>query len=64
MNFMDKGRDVLQKLARDETLINHNNLIFKTGDPIIKNIDFPKIYGTLHYLIFGLKNTKTQKRKF
>ena len=42
MNFTDKWKDILEKVASDERIINYNNLLFKTGDPIIKNFDFLK----------------------
>ena len=42
MNFTDKWKDILEKVASDKRIINYNNLLFKTGDPIIKNFDFLK----------------------
>ena len=58
MNIMDKGRDILRKLASGERMINYNNLFFKTGNPIIDNYDFLKRLGTLYDLLIDLLNEK------
>ena len=42
MNFTSEPYNILKKAATDERMIHHNNLFFKTGDPIIKNFDFLK----------------------
>ena len=63
MNFTDKGKDILKKLARDERMINYDNLLFKTGDPIIANYDFLKRFGTLHNLLIDLLNEKISTLK-
>ena len=42
MNFTSEPKNILKKAATDERMIHHNNLFFKTGDPIIKNFDFLK----------------------
>ena len=54
MKFTDKRRDVLNKLAKDERIINYNNLLFKTGDPIINIFKFLKRFGTLYSLVINL----------
>ena len=44
MNFTDKGKDVFKNLAKDERMINYqdllDNLKIKTGNPDIDNFDF------------------------
>lgn len=40
MNFSNKGEDILKKLAKDERMINYNDLFFKTGDGIIESFGF------------------------
>ena len=57
MNFTFKGTDTLTKVV-DERAINYKNLFFKTGDPIIKNFDFFKRFGTLYDLLIDLLNEK------
>ena len=37
-------------------MINYNNLSFKTGNPIIKNYDFLKMFGTFYDLLLDLLN--------
>ena len=54
MNITNKGEDILKKLARDERIINLDNLIFKTGDLIIGNCDFVKRFRTLYELFSEL----------
>ena len=63
MNFTDKGKDILKKLARDERMINYDHFLFKTGDPIIANYDFLKRFGTLHNLLIDLLNEKISTLK-
>ena len=41
-------------------MINFNTFFFKTGDPIIKNFDFLKRFGTLHELLIDLLNEKVK----
>ena len=62
-NISPKGKDILKKLPDDEKKIDNNNLFFKTGDPIIKNFDILKRFGTLYYLLIGLLNTKISIKK-
>ena len=51
-SFTNEGGNILKKVARDEKIIKYNNLLFKTGDPIIKKIDFLKRFGT--FMIYCL----------
>ena len=37
-------------------MINYKNLFSRIGDPIIKNYDFLKRFGTLHNLFLDLRN--------
>ena len=39
-------------------MINYQNLLFKTGNPIIDNFDFFKRFGTLYDLLTDLLNRK------
>ena len=39
-NFTEKRTDIIKKFARDEKMIKYNDLLFKTGVPIIINFDF------------------------
>ena len=55
-NFSDKGENILEKITTDERMINYNNLFFKTGDPVFKNFDVLKKFGTLHDLSTDLFN--------
>ena len=55
-NFSDKGENILEKITTDERMINYNNLFFKAGDPVIKNFDVLKKFGTLHDLSTDLFN--------
>ena len=54
MNFTDEGKNILKKTDINERMINYNNLIFKTGNLIIKNFDFLKRFGTLYDLLIDL----------
>ena len=54
MNFTNQTKNILKKAASNERMINHNNLVFKTGDPNLKNFDFLKRFGTLHDLYIDL----------
>ena len=56
VNVTGKGKNILKKVPSDERMINCNNLFFKTGNPIIKNFDFLKRFGTLYNLLFDLLN--------
>ena len=58
MNFTDEGKNILKKTDINERMINYNNLIFKTGNLIIKNFDFLKRFGTLYDLLIDLLNEK------
>ena len=49
-----KEKIFFKKVARNERMINNNNLFFKTGGPIIKNFDFLKRFGTLYDLLLDL----------
>ena len=55
MNFTNQTKNILKKAASDERIINHNNLVFKTGDPNLKDFDFLKRFGTLHDLSIDLR---------
>ena len=55
MNFTNQTKNILKKAASDERIINHNNLVFKTGDPNLKDFDFLKRFGTLHGLSIDLR---------
>ena len=46
-------KNILKELPRVEILINYNNLILKTGDPIISNYNFLKRFGKLHSLLIN-----------
>ena len=58
MNFTDEGKNILKKTDINERMINYNNLIFKTGNLIIKNFDFLKRFGTLYDLLIDLLSEK------
>ena len=58
MNFTDEGKIILKKTDINERMINYNNLIFKTGNLIIKNFDFLKRFGTLYDLLIDLLSEK------
>ena len=58
MNFTDEGKIILKKTDINEGMINYNNLIFKTGNLIIKNFDFLKRFGTLYDLLIDLLSEK------
>ena len=49
-NFTEKGKDTIKKLAKDERMLNYNNLFFKTCSSIIKNFDFFR--KMLHCMIY------------
>ena len=51
-SFTNEGENILKKVARGEKIIKYNNLLFKTGDPIIKKTDFLKRFGT--FMIYCL----------
>ena len=61
--FTKKGKDILKNVAADERMINCNKLFLKTGDPIIKNYDFLKSFGTLHDLLLDLLSKETSTIK-
>ena len=63
INFTDEGENILRKLAKDERMINYNDLFFKTGDPNINNLDFLKWFGTLYDLLLDLLNEKISTKK-
>ena len=50
MNFTGNGESILKKLARDERMVNYNNLLFEIGDCSIKNFDFLK--DLVHCMIY------------
>ena len=58
MNITAKGEDILKKLANDERMINYKNLFFKSGNLIIGNYDFCKIFGTLYDFFYDLNSEK------
>ena len=64
MNFnTDNGENILQKVAKDERMINYNNLFSKAGNHIIKNFGFLKRFGTLYDFLIDLINEKTSTLK-
>ena len=58
INFTKKGENILKNLVNDKKMINYQNLLFKTGNPIIDNFDFLKRFGTLNDLLTDLLNRK------
>ena len=58
INFTKKGENILKNLANNKKMINYQNLLFKTGNPIIDNFDFLKRFGTLNDLLTDLLNRK------
>ena len=58
INFTKKGENILKNLVNDKKMINYQNLLFKTGNPIIGNFDFLKRFGTLNDLLTDLLNRK------
>ena len=58
INFTKKGENILKNLVIDKKMINYQNLLFKTGNPIIDNFDFFKRFGTLYDLLTDLLNRK------
>ena len=58
INFTKKGENILKNLVIDKKIINYQNLLFKTGNPIIDNFDFFKRFGTLYDLLTDLLNRK------
>ena len=56
MNFTNKGKIILTKVASDERMITYQNLSFKTGNHVVKNFDFLKIFGILYNLLINLLN--------
>ena len=57
MNFnVDSGENILKNVSKDERMINYNHLFFKTDNPIIKNFDFLKRFGTLYDLLIDILN--------
>ena len=63
MSFTNKGKQILEKLARDERMINYQDLILKAGIPIIGNYDFLKKYGTLNDLLLGSLSEEISTKK-
>ena len=57
-SFTNEGENILKKVARGERIIKNNNFFFKTGDPIIKKIDFLKRFGTfmIYCLVYLSRN--------
>ena len=53
-----KGKYIIKELARDERMINYNNLFFKSGDPNIDNYDLLKRFCTLHGFLIDLLKEK------
>ena len=59
INFnTDNRKNIFKKVPKDERRINYNNLFFKTGNSIIRNFDFFKIFGSLYDLFIDLLNEK------
>ena len=63
MIFSNEGENIPKNAASNERMINYNNLVFKTGDPIIKNLRFSKRFGTLHDLLIDLLNEEISTYK-
>ena len=63
MNFTNQTKTILKKAASDERIINHNNLVFKTGDPNLKDFDFLKRFGILHGLSIDLRQEEITTNK-
>ena len=63
MNINPKGEDILKKRARDERIINYNNLLFRTGNPNIGNCNFLKRFGTFYDLLINLFNEEISSKK-
>ena len=53
-NFTLNGKNVITDIANEEQNINYNNLIFRSGEPSIKNFDFLKRFWTLYDLLINL----------
>ena len=62
-NFTNEGKSILKKSASDARMINYNNLFFKADDPIIKDCDFFKRFGTLNDLLIHLLNEEISTNK-
>ena len=58
MNINSKGEDILKKLARDERMINYNNLFFRSGSPAIENYVFLKKFGILYDFLIDFLNER------
>ena len=60
LNFNSTGKNFLKKLAKDEKKIDYNNLFFSIdNEPVAKDVDFLKEFGTLYdLLIYLLGNNK------
>ena len=56
-NFDNAGKYFPKKLAKDEKIIDYNNLFFETDDKsALKSADFLKEFGTLYDLLIYLLN--------
>ena len=54
-NFDNAGKHFPKKLAKDEKIIDYNNLFFETDDKsALKSADFLKEFGTLYDLLIYL----------
>ena len=51
-----KKETVVKSLANSQYKINYKNLLFKSGDIDVKNVDFLKNFGTLYDLLKSLLN--------
>ena len=58
-NIDAKRENIPKNLAKDERMINYNNLFFKTSCPTIDNYDFLERFDTLYDLLIDLPNEKT-----
>ena len=63
MDFTNERKNILKKAVSDERMINYNNLLFKIGDPIMKNFGFFKRFGTLHDLLINFLNEEMRTNK-
>ena len=58
LNFTDKGKEIIKDISNEKQNINYSNLVFKSGNPDIKNFDFLTRFGTLYDLLTSLLNKK------
>lgn len=64
LNFTNEEVKILKKLAGDERRINYINLLFKAGNPGIKNFDFLKRFNNFFDWLIDLLNEKMSINKW